>query len=330
MQQQYQCPNCGAQVAFGVRSCGACGMQLNWQQQTPPPPVYQQPVNNQQQVPPYYQQHPSYPLQQQYRMNWLQRHLNWTTFLITVFIYLVLTFVVVVNGDSEGAFVNITAVLLFVASFFAYGWVLRRKSRSIWWLLLNWLAIGWIIYLALDNRTLKYTPTDRNNVLDLVRLWAHVMKSLDSVMPLHLAEKISLQQNSDVSHEEFNSTMSDTLTKVETVRSQLVDNYEWPVFTDMESNGIVAEIKSNMSNFFTCEVEGIELMRDGTYTQYSQFFVDRSVGKKLSKVTKKLNQLGEQMVYLLAKLVRRYRIPHEEYRQVVTNIWPDIDSLQIR
>ncbi|MBM3142970.1 MAG: zinc ribbon domain-containing protein [Chloroflexi bacterium] len=44
MQQWYQCPRCGAPVAFGARFCGNCGTQLNWpaQQQTQPPPVYQE------------------------------------------------------------------------------------------------------------------------------------------------------------------------------------------------------------------------------------------------------------------------------------------------
>ena len=41
MQQWYQCSRCNAQVAFGVKFCGNCGMQLNWQQ-TQPSPVYQQ------------------------------------------------------------------------------------------------------------------------------------------------------------------------------------------------------------------------------------------------------------------------------------------------
>ncbi len=44
MPQRYQCPNCGAPVAFGVRFCGNCGTQLNWPVQQPqPPPSYQQP-----------------------------------------------------------------------------------------------------------------------------------------------------------------------------------------------------------------------------------------------------------------------------------------------
>jgi len=42
MQQWYQCPRCGTQVAFGVGFCGNCGTQLNWPAQ-PPPPQYQQP-----------------------------------------------------------------------------------------------------------------------------------------------------------------------------------------------------------------------------------------------------------------------------------------------
>jgi len=46
MQQWYQCPRCGAQVAFGARFCGNCGIQLNGptQQQPQPPPHYQQQV----------------------------------------------------------------------------------------------------------------------------------------------------------------------------------------------------------------------------------------------------------------------------------------------
>jgi uncharacterized protein YkwD len=44
MQQQYQCPRCGAPVAFGARFCGNCGVQLDWPtQQIQPPPSYQQP-----------------------------------------------------------------------------------------------------------------------------------------------------------------------------------------------------------------------------------------------------------------------------------------------
>lgn len=44
MQQDYCCPNCGSQVAYGVVSCWNCGTILTWQeqQQIQPLPVYQQ------------------------------------------------------------------------------------------------------------------------------------------------------------------------------------------------------------------------------------------------------------------------------------------------
>jgi len=64
MQQWYQCPRCGAQVAFGVRFCSNCQTPLNWptQQQQPPPPQYQQQY---QQQPPQYQQQYQQPGYQQ-------------------------------------------------------------------------------------------------------------------------------------------------------------------------------------------------------------------------------------------------------------------------
>src|SRR4030042_1385036 len=48
MQQLYQCPGCGAPIAFGNRFCGNCGKQLNWQtqQQRQSPPQYQCPACN--------------------------------------------------------------------------------------------------------------------------------------------------------------------------------------------------------------------------------------------------------------------------------------------
>ena len=69
MQQWYQCPRCGAQVAFGAGFCNNCGTQLNWPTQQQPPPQqppqyqqqYQQPPQYQQQSPQQYQQQPEPP-----------------------------------------------------------------------------------------------------------------------------------------------------------------------------------------------------------------------------------------------------------------------------
>jgi hypothetical protein len=58
MQQWYQCPRCGAQVAFGTRFCGNCQTPLNWPTQQQPPPQYQPPPQQQYQQPQYQQQAP--------------------------------------------------------------------------------------------------------------------------------------------------------------------------------------------------------------------------------------------------------------------------------
>jgi hypothetical protein len=66
MQQGYQCPRCGTQVAFGTRFCGNCQIPLNWPTQPQPPPQqqYQQPPPQYQQQ---YQQQPQQPQQPGYQ-----------------------------------------------------------------------------------------------------------------------------------------------------------------------------------------------------------------------------------------------------------------------
>jgi hypothetical protein len=55
MQQWYQCPRCGAQVAFGVGFCSNCQTPLKWPAPQQPPP-YQPPAQYQQPPPQYHQQ----------------------------------------------------------------------------------------------------------------------------------------------------------------------------------------------------------------------------------------------------------------------------------
>jgi len=92
MQQWYQCPNCGAQVALGVRFCGNCRTQLNWP--------------TQQQEPPYYQQQPSHYQQQRYGYSGQQikkkRSKTWLIVLGSVFACIVLISVIVgISGGGE-------------------------------------------------------------------------------------------------------------------------------------------------------------------------------------------------------------------------------------
>jgi len=152
MQQMYSCPNCGLPVPFGARFCTSCGATLNW-------PTQQQPVNYQQQVPPYYQQHPSYPRQQQDRMNWFQRHLNWTWVLSYLLMFVgafMFGFLMGladpnVSEDAVGVVAQIFgSIFMLVVS----GWVIKQKGRSLWWLLLS----GLFSPLWLSNKKTKPEP----------------------------------------------------------------------------------------------------------------------------------------------------------------------------
>ncbi len=70
MQQLFNCPNCGAQIVYGVSNCYNCGTPFSWDQVSPPAPPadnYYQDPNQQQwgQNPPYNQQQGGWGQQQQ-------------------------------------------------------------------------------------------------------------------------------------------------------------------------------------------------------------------------------------------------------------------------
>ncbi len=138
MQQLYQCSNCGAAVAFGMRFCGSCGLQLNWptQQQVQPTPQYQQ-----------YSQQPVH-------MNWFKRHLNWTYFLGILAIYvafgliLALAFLLFSELDENSIGIAMVAVW-FVCICCLKVWVIAQKGRHWAW---NLMPILWLwIPLLLGN-----------------------------------------------------------------------------------------------------------------------------------------------------------------------------------
>jgi len=152
MSQQFSCPSCGSPVAFGSRFCGNCGTQLNLptQQQIQYPPAYQQ------QMPPYYQQRLSYTRQQQYGMNWFQRHLNWTwvlsylLMLVGAFVFGLLMFSADPNVSEDavgGAAQIFGGIFMLVVS----GWVIKQKGSALWWILLS----GVFSPLWLENRKMK-------------------------------------------------------------------------------------------------------------------------------------------------------------------------------
>jgi hypothetical protein len=66
-------------------------------------------------------------------MNWFQRHLNWTW----VFTYLIWWYL---NGTAiyeESATANVLSLVALIFLTIVSGWVIKRKGRSLWWILLT-------------------------------------------------------------------------------------------------------------------------------------------------------------------------------------------------
>jgi len=156
MQQQYQCPQCGAPTTFGSRFCANCGLQLNWtiQQQAQPPLQYQQPKEQ------------AHLVENKPQMNWFGRHLNWTiiltligTILIVYIVNTIATAILVVKNPAISAVElegsnSLRGLILTLAILSPqWGWVLKKKNRSTWWLLVGlFVPFGIIVLLALKNR----------------------------------------------------------------------------------------------------------------------------------------------------------------------------------
>jgi len=96
-------------------------------------------------------------------MNWFQRHLNWTWVIVVLVgsfvIGLVFGLVVGLENPyalytSYGALYWLSYLLSLLLWIIISVWVLRRKNRSLWWLLVFLVPfIGWIIFLCLENRS---------------------------------------------------------------------------------------------------------------------------------------------------------------------------------
>lgn len=89
-------------------------------------------------------------------MNWFERHLHWTYVLSWVLAY----GIVVVFGliMEKGIITNepFTLMSFLIPQFIILGvtmWILRRKQRSLWWVLMAASPIiGWVVILTIKNK----------------------------------------------------------------------------------------------------------------------------------------------------------------------------------
>lgn len=91
-------------------------------------------------------------------MSWFERHLNWTMILAFfasfLIVYLVSLFIIsVFTYMSTGIYYFIIYTVNILWILFVGAWVLRKKMRSLWNLLLLFVPFGLIIFLCLENRT---------------------------------------------------------------------------------------------------------------------------------------------------------------------------------
>ena len=146
------CPGCGARPMRGNSFCSNCG--------APTTPLTEMCVKCGVRV----VERVEAGLQ---KMNWFQRHLNWTVVLawllafvvsfivgLGVFFAIAVAYPYISYETLEGASYLAALVAGLAVLLPTWGWVLKRKNRSLWWLLLVFLVpFGWIAMFALENRS---------------------------------------------------------------------------------------------------------------------------------------------------------------------------------
>ncbi len=126
------CPNCGNQYQGSPRFCENCGLALG--------PRQAEGTNE-----------PRF-------LDWFRNHLNWTLVIALILITAVTFIAGFLAGyyiQDDDAFYGVFWLIVagnLILTAIAGAWVLNQKSRSLLWLLLSPFWIGWIIWLALDNR----------------------------------------------------------------------------------------------------------------------------------------------------------------------------------
>jgi len=169
-----KCPSCGYENSDDARYCGLCQRSFVSSVNEPSAPYGSAPLQGLQPEP---GQGAAKTVKKILRSqatggNWFQRHLNWTwvfaQWAVSLILYVVVTVFVTSlvasgpNFPSEASlFASISVmqvislVLELIAEFGVGAWVLKRKDRSLAWLLIFFVPlVGWIIFLCLQNRNL--------------------------------------------------------------------------------------------------------------------------------------------------------------------------------
>jgi len=135
------CSNCGKEVNEGVKFCPKCGKRLikTQREQTATSALYKE-VSG---------------VEQRTHVNWFERHLNWTMVLAwvgTLFVIWIIAALMLLADPyvSEDTLSGTGFVIGLLAPIPAGYWVIRKKNRSMWWLLILWSYF----FLLVSNKSL--------------------------------------------------------------------------------------------------------------------------------------------------------------------------------
>ena len=250
-------------------------------------------------------------------MNWFRSHLNWTIILFIALDAIVVVAIQLIGYTNDSVLMNIIVVVLGIASFFVYGWVLRRKNRRLWWLLFNLTGIGWIVFLALGNK-MRYDVVDREKARDLLKFMAHIDNSVGLALgplqstiprgkvPRHLR---TIVENAEMRR--MQPKMQGIIDQIEMIRKDVFNTYQWPTVADSEVSGLISEIKIGMNGYLDCELKGLRLgqeLKDGGDSALTQ---EMSATSALMARYSKQNRKNSQ------KLAERYHFSSYDIRQLV-------------
>jgi lysylphosphatidylglycerol synthetase-like protein (DUF2156 family) len=174
-----ECPSCGYENREGARYCNLCLTSF----------VKEQPKASSLMMPPSPKGNvPGMLRRETEELNWFNQHLNWTWVLAQVTTSVIISVLGAIfafslttspftNGFNVTSavtsvlIIGVIAIILYVLSVYVVGgWVLKRKSRSLWWLLLFLIPLpfvaipsSWpstlvgllvtILFLRLENRS---------------------------------------------------------------------------------------------------------------------------------------------------------------------------------
>lgn len=133
------CPNCGKEVSKDTKFCPECGKRpIKTQSEQPATSALHREVSG---------------VEQRTHINWFERHLNWTMVLAWVGTNVIGVIVGIlielaepyVHDETLGGIVIVIPLVLILPVGY---WVLRKKNRSMWWLLIS----GSPFFLLLSNK----------------------------------------------------------------------------------------------------------------------------------------------------------------------------------